>query len=98
MRHQAELVVRNFERQELDVEGFQWTGVFKPVADVDDSFALAEPPAHDDWVPQAIQDKSKRSEVRVALIRIREAADTYLSPRKPSVGRFGGASVSRSRR
>jgi hypothetical protein len=82
---QAELVVRYFERQELDVEGFQWAGVFKPVADVDDSFALAEPPAHDDWVPQAVQDKGRRTEVRVALTRIREAADIYLSPRKPSV-------------
>jgi hypothetical protein len=82
---QAELVVRYFERQELDVEGFQWAGVFKPVADVDDSFALAEPPAHDDWVPQALQDKSRRTEVRVALIRVRETADKYLSPYKPSV-------------
>ncbi|HET9896505.1 MAG TPA: hypothetical protein VFQ44_16380 [Streptosporangiaceae bacterium] len=82
---QAELVVRNFERQELDVEGFQWTGVFKPVADVDDSFALAEPPSHDDWVPQAVQDKSRRTEVRVALARIREATDQYLTPRKPTV-------------
>jgi len=79
-------VVRSFERQELDVEGFQWAGVFKPTADVDDSFALAEPPAHDDWVPQAILDKNKRSEVRMALIRIREAADTYLSPRKLTIG------------
>jgi hypothetical protein len=85
MRHRAELVVRYFERQELDVEGFQWAGVFKPVPDVDDSFALAEPPAHDDWVPQAVLDKGKRSEVKVALIRIREAADKYLSPRKLSV-------------
>ena len=82
---QAELVVQYFERQELDVEGFQWAGVFKPVADVDDSFALAEPPAHDDWVPKAVQDKDRRTEVRVALTRIREAADRYLSPRKPSV-------------
>ena len=85
MRQQAELVVRRVERQELDVEGFQWAGVFKPVPDVDDSFALAEPPAHDDWVPQAVQDKGKRSEVKVALIRIRVAADTYLSPPKRSV-------------
>lgn len=83
MRNQAELVVRYFEREELDVEGFQWAGVFKPVADVDDSFAFAEPPAHDDWVPQAVQDKIRRSEVKMALIRIREAADRYLSPRKP---------------
>ena len=86
MRHQAELVVRSSERQELDVEGFQWAGVFKPVADVDDSFALAEPPAHDDWVSRAIQDKNKRSEVRMALIRIREAADAFLLPRKASLG------------
>jgi hypothetical protein len=82
---QAELVVRYFERQELDVEGFQWAGVFKPVADVDDSFALAEPPAHDDWVPQAVQDKGRRTEVRVALARVREAVDKYLSPLKSSV-------------
>jgi hypothetical protein len=81
---QAELVVKYFERQELDVEGFQWAGVFKPVADVDDSFALAEPPAHDDWVPQAVQDKSCRRDVRVALDRIREAVDKFLSPPRTS--------------
>jgi hypothetical protein len=81
MRHQAELVVRYFERQELSVEGFQWAGVFKPVPEVDDSFALSEPPAHDDWVPQAVLEKSRRREVNVALRRIREAADEFLSPR-----------------
>jgi hypothetical protein len=81
MRHRAELVVKDVVRQELDVEGFQWAGVFKPIAKVDDSFALAEPPAHDDWVPQAVQDKSRRREVNVALRRIKEAADEYLSPR-----------------
>jgi hypothetical protein len=58
--------------------------VRKPVADVDDSFALAEPPAHDDWVPQAVQDKRRRREVQVALTRIRDASDQYLSPRKSS--------------
>lgn len=89
MRHQAELVVKYFERPELDVDGFQWAGVFKPVADVDDSFALSEPPAHDDWVPQAVPDKGRRTEVRVALTRIREAADKFLSPRKPSVTSAG---------
>jgi hypothetical protein len=80
MRHQAELVVRYFERQELNVEGFQWAGVFKPVAEIDDSFALAEPPAHDDWIPQAIQDKRRRREVNVALRRIKEASDRFSSP------------------
>lgn len=81
MRHQAELIVRYLERQELNVEGFQWAGVFKPVAEIDDSFALAEPPAHDDWVPRAIQDKSRRRQVNVALRRIKEVTDEFLSPR-----------------
>lgn len=80
MRHQAELVVKYFERQPLDVGGFQWAGVFKPVADVDDSFALAEPPAHDDWIPKAVQDKACRRDVNVALDRIRKLTDIFISP------------------
>lgn len=83
MRHQAELVVKHLPGTELDVEGFQWAGVFKPVAEVDDSFAQAEPPAHDDWVPQAVQDKPRRRDVNVALTRIKESADEFLSPRPP---------------
>ena len=81
MRNQAELVVRPFERSRLDVEGFQWAGVFKPTAEVDDSFAAAEPPAHDDWVPQSVPDKASRRDVNVALRRIREVVDLFLSPR-----------------
>lgn len=80
MRHQAELVVKYFERQPLDVGGFQWAGVFKPVAAVDDSFALAEPPAHDDWIPKAVQDKACRRDVNVALDRIRRLTDIFISP------------------
>lgn len=85
LMRQAELVVKYMERRELDVEGFQWAGVFKPVMDVDDSFAMAEPPAHDDWVPQAVEDKKRRREVNVALKRIREAVDQYLMPKDQNV-------------
>lgn len=80
MRHQAELVVKSLERRELDVEGFQWAGVFKPVASVDDSFAMAEPPAHDDWVPRAVTDKPRRREVNVALQQVRKTVDEWLTP------------------
>lgn len=80
MRHQAELVVKYFERNSLEVGGFQWAGVFKPVADVDDSFALAEPPAHDDWIPKAVQDKACRRDVNVALTRIKTLTDAFTSP------------------
>ncbi|WFE23303.1 hypothetical protein O7621_08405 [Solwaraspora sp. WMMD937] len=85
MRHQAELVVKSLERRELDIPGVQWAGVFKPVADLDDSFAAAEPPAHDDWVAKAVQDKSLRRDVNVALRRIREAADEWLEPRNRDI-------------
>ena len=81
LMRQAELIVKYFDRRELDVEGFQWAGVFKPAMEVDDSFALAEPPAHDDWVPQAVEDRKRRREVNVALRRVKEAADEYLVPR-----------------
>lgn len=80
MRSQAELVVKNLTRQPLDVEGFQWAGVFKPTADVDDLFAAAEPPAHDDWVPAAVKDKTQRSFVNVALTRIQSIADSFIAP------------------
>jgi len=93
MRNQAELLVKYLERQGADVEGFQWAGVFKPVAAVDDSFALAEPPAHDDWIPKAIPDKGHRKEVNVALQRIKEYADKFLAPRN-GIGRNPEAPVS----
>jgi hypothetical protein len=84
MRHQAELVVKSLERRQLEVAGFQWAGVFKPAAAVDDSFALAEPPAHDDWIPSSMKDAARKREVNVALKRIKEAADQFLAPRRSS--------------
>lgn|GEM_PF-365154 len=80
MRNQAELVVTYLGRAALDVDGYQWAGVFKPVADVDDSFALAEPPAHDDWIAKAVQDKQKRRDVNVALERVKSLTDAFIRP------------------
>lgn len=80
MRHGAELVVRTIERGPLADPGFQWAGVFKPVAALDPTFARSEPPAHDDWSPASLQDKSQRSQVKLAMQRIQEAADRFLEP------------------
>lgn len=80
MRNQAELVVTYLIRPPLDVDGYQWAGVFKPVAAVDDSFALAEPPAHDDWVAKAVQDKAKRRDVNIALERVKSLTDAFIRP------------------
>lgn len=80
MRHQAELVVKYDRRAPLEVDGVQWAAVFKPVEAVDDSFAAAEPPAHDDWVVQSIRDKKAKRDVRVGLTRINECVSEFLGP------------------
>ncbi|MGH3086930.1 MAG: hypothetical protein ACRDSJ_06375 [Rubrobacteraceae bacterium] len=80
MRHGAELVVRKIERSPLTDPGFQWAGVFKPVAGLDPTFARSEPPAHDDWSPASLQDKVQRSQVKLAIQRVLEAADKFIEP------------------
>lgn len=80
MRHDAELVVKYDGHSRLDHPTFQWSGVFKPVPDVDDSFALSEPPAHDDWVPAAMKDPRQKKDVNVALKRIAEIIGAFLQP------------------
>ena len=87
MRHGAELVVKKQAYRKLDVPGFQWMGVFKPAEHVDDSFAAAEPPAHDDWVPNGVKDKSMARDVRVALREIGVAVEAYLAPTSPTPGK-----------
>jgi hypothetical protein len=73
MRHTAELVVA-YKDQAPAPEGFQLAGVFRPVKDVDAAFRAAEPPAHDDWAPMSVEDKTQRSVVTVALRKIKDAA------------------------
>ncbi|MGZ8178877.1 hypothetical protein ACXVUM_13190 [Williamsia sp. SKLECPSW1] len=90
MRNQAELVVRYLERGILSVDGFCWAGVFKPVSAVDDSFAMAEPPAHDDWISAAVSDKRQRRDVNVAMREIRSAVDKFLLPSPIPLGPSGG--------
>lgn len=81
MRHEAELVVQYLQRQPLDVDGFQWVGVFKPASNVDDSFAMSEPPAHDCWEPAAVSNRAAKTDVSVALREIKRAADGFVRPR-----------------
>lgn len=49
----VELVVRYIEGEPLTDRRFDWAGVFicSESDEVEEAFALAEPPAHDDWIP-----------------------------------------------
>ncbi|WP_143553894.1 hypothetical protein [Serinicoccus sp. CNJ-927] len=79
MRHDAELVVRYDARTPIDNRLIHWAAVFKPEAEQDDNFALAEPPAHDDWVPQSIDNRTTRSRVNVAITRMRDQVTKHLT-------------------
>lgn len=84
MRSAAELVVTRLDRGPLPDPGFQWAGVFKPIPALDPAFAKSEPPAHDAWSAESLADKTQKSQVKVALTKIRATADAFLQPQVAS--------------
>lgn len=80
MRSSAELVVTRLDRGPLTEVGFQWAGVFKPVPMLDPAFAKSEPPAHDNWSAESLSDKTQKSQVKVALDKVRAQADAFIQP------------------
>lgn len=90
MRHEAELVVK-YHRSPGTVDGGEdsWVAVFKPLGDIDidNEFALSEPPTHDDWIPPR---KAGQSRVRMAFTKIKAELDATFKPRldlaEPPVG------------
>lgn len=72
----VELVVRYIEGEPLPDRRFDWAGVFicSESDEVEEAFALAEPPAHDDWVPDNLPKGNAKTFVRVALKRLNEIA------------------------
>lgn len=74
------LVVRYLEGPEPPAPFRAWGGVFVADDDVDRAFAAAEPPAHDDWIPRAVDDKSDRRVVNVTLREIKHHARDFVTP------------------
>jgi len=73
----VELVVRYFEGNPLPQQDFEWAGVFvtSDEPEIEQAFADAEPPAHDDWQYEMLPAKSKaRRFVKIARDRIKDAA------------------------
>lgn len=77
-----ELVVRYIEGEPLPDSRFEWAGVFICSNDdeVEGAFADAEPPAHDDWVPDNLPQGREKTFVRVALRRLEEIAKPVRAP------------------
>mgnify|MGYP001193309082 FL=1 len=69
----AELVVKYINRT-LEEGQPQWGGVFicNNEPDIEQSFAKSEPPSHDDWNPQSLENNYQRTYVNQALTKIKE--------------------------
>ena len=75
----AELVVTYVERGEIPSDMVEFAGVFVCDEEVEQHFADSEPPAHDDWLFESLQDPGRRF-VRTALRQIRQTADEFATP------------------
>lgn len=84
----VELVIKYVAGEQFPDTRFEWAGVFicSDNDEVETAFALAEPPAHDDWVPDNLPKGRARTFVRVALRQIDEFARTYANPTIASPG------------
>jgi hypothetical protein len=92
-----ELVVEYRPGPPLPIEHVWYVGVFKTLDDLDETFARAEPPTHDAWSPDYLDDR-ERSIVRVTLRKIDDAMRLHAAPRPgatPSAGGEGLAAFSR---
>lgn len=83
----VELVVKYIEGAAYANEALEWAGVFlvSEEDEVEQAFAAAEPPAHDDWEPKSMPAGPAKTFVNVALRRIKERAHSVAQ-----TGEFSG--------
>ncbi|AOJ87578.1 hypothetical protein WS87_13315 [Burkholderia sp. MSMB0856] len=73
-------VVKYLEGPLVPYELAEYGGVFRVDAEADAAFARAEPPTHDDWVPDLLLDAAEKTYVRVALRRVKDTVDAFTAP------------------
>ena len=87
----VELVVKYLEGNPHPDAQLEWAGVFiaSDEDEVEQAFADAEPPAHDDWVPDNLPRGNEKRYVNIALKRLKEiASEMGMEPisRRPGDG------------
>ncbi|MGC5163017.1 hypothetical protein ACLQ3J_09870 [Rhodococcus sp. DT1] len=73
----AELVVKYLKGAATGAQFISYAGVFRADSNVDDSYARAEPPTHDDWVVAQLEGKDRRI-VNVTYSRLKEFASAQV--------------------
>jgi hypothetical protein len=86
-------VVKYLEGPQVPYDLAEYAGVFRVDVDADAAFARAEPPTHDDWIPDLLLDASEKTYVRVALRRVKEAVEAFAAPHKIEASGAGAHSV-----
>ena len=76
----TDLVVKYLEGATLPGSRFEYAGVFVAERAIDAAFAKAEPPTHDDWKPQTMDDRRAKSYVNIALREIKKAVVDFTAP------------------
>lgn len=95
----VELVVRYLPGEAFADKRFEWAGVFvcSDEDDIEKAFAVAEPPAHDDWIPDMLPKGRAKTYVNVALRELKLAAATFVQPKAAlGAGDDHGPSVART--
>ena len=82
MRHDAELLVKYRSVVSTADQDVCWVAVFKPVEEMDDHFAKAEPPAHDTWEFESLEGIPK-SVVKLALRNMADSVKAFVKPEIP---------------
>lgn len=80
LMRQPELVVRYLEGLELPSSLIEYAGVFITDEAVDKVFADAEPPTHDDWVSNFVDERREKVFINSALREIRKRMDEFVRP------------------
>jgi len=95
----VELVVRYLPGEAFTDKRFEWAGVFicSKEDEIEKAFALAEPPAHDDWIPDMLPIGRAKTFVNVALRELKVAATTFVQPKAVlGTGEDRGPSVAKT--
>ena len=77
---QPELVVKYIPGPILSSEWFGYGGVFIANEEVDSIFASSEPPTHDNWVVDSLEDRRSKIIVRAAMREVSNVMETFSKP------------------
>jgi len=75
-----ELIVKYLPGDPLQNKQIGYAGVFITNEKVDGIFANSEPPTHDDWVSNSLEERRHRTFVNVAIRDIKREMDSFAKP------------------